>query len=313
MKIIICSVLFLIFAISNSYPQQEGVNFAELNGAYLGQKPPGNIPEVFSPGIVSVKSRINHSPLAVSPDGSEVFWSVVNPFEVFYMKSINGKWTKPVKAPFTNGLDASSPVFSPDGKRVYFASQVVVNKKWTISLWYSEKAGEDWTKPIPLDTIINNGHADYQVSASNDGTIYFSTEDNPEGKGSADIYVSRYVNGKHSKPVNLGDSINTAAGESRVYVAPDESYLLFSRYTRVPRGIGMCMDFYVSYKNPDGSWTKAIEFGDLLGEKSSSGWINVSPDGKYIFFTSIFPGRVRNLYWVSSAILESLKPKRLKK
>ncbi len=46
-------LLFSILLINyKSYSQD---NFPVLEGPYLGQKPPGSIPEVFAPGIVSTK------------------------------------------------------------------------------------------------------------------------------------------------------------------------------------------------------------------------------------------------------------------
>ena len=40
-----------------------------LNGEYLGQSPPGDVPVVFAPGIISVDSTIEHGSPAFSHDG----------------------------------------------------------------------------------------------------------------------------------------------------------------------------------------------------------------------------------------------------
>ena len=300
--------LILFLACSYLMAQQTTSEFPILIGQYFGQKPPRYIPEVFMPGIISANGMWKHSPMAFSPDGTEAYWSVANPLTIYFVKLENNQWTRPEIAPFAKGLECSSPVFAPDGKKLFFASQIVENRedaknrKFHIWLWFVEKENSCWSKPKAVDAIINTGKTDYQVSFSNDGTLYFSAivEDN---KNDSDIFYSKFVNGQYTQPVNIGDSINSAARETRVFVAPDESYILFARMVPVKRIMGQYSDFYISYRNTDGSWTKPEEIGDMLGEKTTSSWINVSPDGKYIFYTSLFPGRASNIYWTSSATI----------
>lgn len=44
---------------------------------YLGQTPPGSVPQIFAPGIVSLTNRLETYP-AFSPDGKDMYFSVVN-------------------------------------------------------------------------------------------------------------------------------------------------------------------------------------------------------------------------------------------
>ena len=53
---------------------------ADLDGLYLGQKPPGKTPELFAPGIVSKKNSKEHC-LAVSPKGDEMFFTTEENFQ----------------------------------------------------------------------------------------------------------------------------------------------------------------------------------------------------------------------------------------
>lgn len=75
-------------------------------GPYLGQNPPGDVPELFAPGIVSSVYR-EHSSAVFTPDGNELFWSrEINLggrpriIVIMHMKQENGVWTQPELAPF---------------------------------------------------------------------------------------------------------------------------------------------------------------------------------------------------------------------
>jgi len=105
---------------------QDTQNFTDLYGDYLGQTPPGDTPVVFAPGIVST-IYMEHSALAFSPDGNELFWRVQEGFvsapddagpwiSSKTMHRIGNRWAAPRGSPYGGG-----PVFSPDGKRLYFS------------------------------------------------------------------------------------------------------------------------------------------------------------------------------------------------
>ena len=53
------------------------MNFPVLKGPSLGQKPPGLIPKIFTPGIVSTENH-EHSSLIISSDGKYLFFSRPN-------------------------------------------------------------------------------------------------------------------------------------------------------------------------------------------------------------------------------------------
>ncbi len=64
-----------------------------------------------------------------------------------------------------------------------------------------------------------------------------------------DIYVSKKIDGIFQPGKALSDSINTQRYEADVYVAPDESYLIFSSQRPGSLGRG---DLYISWKGEDG-------------------------------------------------------------
>ena len=295
-------LLSLIFVFSTHAHQDD---FPVLKGPYLGQKPPGIIHELFSPGVIS--SDINeHSPAAFSPDGKEVYWAVTDGrmMTIKYMKQENGRWEAPQIAPFAEGLECSSPVYSVDGRKLFFTTQDR-SKNWEITLWFVEKTSSGWSERKRVDSIVNTGDLGYQVSLAKDETLYFGSA-RGGGFGQEDIYRSRLVNGKYAPPENLGSSINSEFIEASVFVAPDESYLLFTRIKMENREPNI--NFFVSFRKKDGTWMQAVDISEKLDSKSSAFWIGVSPDGKYIFFVKR-KGRSSDMYWISSRILDEFEPK----
>ncbi len=278
-------------------------NLPVLKGPYLGQKPPSMIPELFSPGVIS--SAMNeHSPAAFSPDGKEVYWAVTDGrmMTIKYMKQEKSRWTSPQIAPFVEGLECSSPVFSVDGKKLYFTSQDRL-KNWETTLWHVERTTSGWSERNRVESIINTGDLGYQVSLTKDGTLYFGSS-REGGFGQEDIYRSRLIHGKYTTPENLGSAINSDIIEASVFVAPDESYILFTRIRMENREPNI--NFFVSFQKRDKTWTQAVDISEKLDSKSSAFWIGASPDGEYIFFVKR-KGGTSDMHWVCSRILDEFK------
>jgi Tol biopolymer transport system component len=124
-------------------------------------------------------------------------------------------------------------------------------------------------------------------------SLIFLSTTGQEDFGRGDIYYSKLVNGEYTKPVNLGSTINSQGLDHCPYIAPDESYLIFSRMDNTGAG------FYISFRNKDGQWQQPARLdGELEGVCPT-----VSPDGKYFFYSS------DGIYWMDAKIIEELSPK----
>lgn len=90
------------------------------------------------------------------------------------------------------------------------------------------------------------------------------------------------------KPVNMGDSINSADGEYFPTITADGKTFLFTRRFNKPDEVsGRTVDqedFFVSSLTDKG-WTRAASL-DELNTMGNEGASSLSPDGQYIFFTS---------------------------
>jgi len=290
---------------------KKGVDLSEtrfpvLEGEYLGQKPPGDKPELFAPGIVSSIWGL-HSTAVFSPDGSEVWWAPMMTFpgEIYSrgglltMKRVEGRWTPPAWAPFSgpNGND-DVPFFSADGKRLYFISRRPLpgeTERGSEKIWYTDRTSLGWGEPKPLDPNVNSVDKHWQFSLDRKGSLYFAGRP-PDSRGMSDIYVARPSGGAYEKPVNMGDPINTPEIDDTPFVAPDGSYLLFSRQ----------YDLWVSFRGPDGAWGAPVNMGPAVNSPSIELCPMVTTDGKYLFFLSQRGGE-SHAYWVRAKVIEDLR------
>jgi len=310
LKLLIIALIVYILSLANCNAQNEKektCNFSNLKGQYLGEEPPGTTPKLFASSIFKqVAGNSVHSSPSFSSDGKEMYYTIMpteGPFVIKYMKMIGENWTNPETVKFTKGIDGNNSLFANSDDIILFKSLTPrYNKQNILTLWKVERENGIWGKPHELDPIFDN--LAMGVSITNSGTIYFTLA--KEGYGSHDIYRSQLINGKYSNPEKLCHEINSDGDDWQPYVAPDESYLIFSRYKGAPKkGI---INLYISFKQTDGYWSEALNMGKAINEKDAA-WPYVSPDGKYIFFVSSKDNDswFYKVYWVDARIIEILK------
>jgi ankyrin repeat protein len=288
--------------------------FVKISGEYLGQKKPGSLPELFAPGIL-LNTHRPHGSIAFSPDGNEIYWAAALDFgafqKIWMMRQHNGQWSPPKAVSLSGLYKYGGPTISPDGERMFFDIAKPVgddNRQMDLDIGFIEIKANGWGDVINPGPPLNSKKSELGPSVSRNGNVYFYSFDIEGGFGGVDIYCSRITKGGYEKPENLGDSINTEFMDTLPYIAPDESYLLFSSMR--PDGYGD-FDLYVSYKKKDGTWTKAQNMGDTINTKARESISVVSPDGKYLFFMSRRNG-IGEFFWVDAKIIEELKSKELK-
>jgi len=290
---------FLLLAAMAIHARQN--DSRKLTGPYLGQTPPVNEPALFAPGIVS--NGDNASSAAFGPDGKEIYWDVG--YKICFTKLENGRWTEPEIVPFCKGDSYiyTNPFVAPDGKKMFFTSTrsgaVSQDKE---NIWYAERTSSGWSDPEPVSSEVNAMTLHWSISVSDSGTLYFQGAREDSFGGIGDIYYSKLVNGLHARPVNIGPLINTRATETCPYVAPDESYIVFTRFDQTdPKNSGI----FISYRGKSDQWLPAVM---LRGGSRDRGGLSprISPDGKYLFYVN------GGMFWMPAGLVEELRPKELK-
>jgi len=329
--VIVLLLNLLLLIVCTSSTNEHSPN---LEGPYLGQDLPGITSEIFAPGIISLGFHENG--IIFSPDGKEIFYSMsdsqYSSKTFVQMKRKNGVWMPPEIAPFSGRYYDHSAFFSPDGNTLFFSSKRPVSNnespKDDLDVWTIKKKGETWGEPVHLDGELNTEHNEQITSMAASGNIYLRTD--YEGRGKWAIYVSRLVNGTYTAAEKLGPAVNQGYNEGNPCVSPDEQFLLFK--SGRPGGYGDT-DLYVSFKQNDGSWGDAINLGEEVNSPENELEPRLTPDGKYLFFTSfrkydpsMFRGKsytqlmelytspqngYGTLYWTNAKIIEDLRPKEL--
>jgi len=262
---------------------------AAASGATAPPAPPPPEPELFGEGVFSTGAWDFF--VAFTPDQKTAYFCRANAGFTYFTTLVShlrdGGWSEPEMAPFSGRWSDADPHISPDGSKLFWISNRPVTgdaPREEYDIWYVERSPRgDWGEPRSLPAPVNSEKAtEWSPSVAANGNLYFGTI-REGGKGGNDLYVSRWVNGSYAPPENLGDAINTPAGEVEPWIAPDESYLIFSGQGRRD-GLGG-FDLYLS-RRVEGAWQAAQRLPEPINSPAGDFNQSVSPDGRYLYFSS---------------------------
>lgn len=154
---------------------------------------------------------------------------------------------------------------APDGKTVYFTSEVETGKiaenknyKNHSGIFIAELNGSELGPIRPFkynDTQYDMG----QPSVSNDGKYIFFASDKPGGIGKSDLYYCEFVNGEWTEPVNLGPKVNSAGSENYPFMHPSgKLYFTSDR----PGGFGNLDVYYTMLTRS--AWDTPVHFPEPI-------------------------------------------------
>lgn len=295
----ICLIVVLFFIVqpkSKDNSSAANEEFTVLTGPYLGQNPPGIVPEIFGAGVIDNNQRV--FAITFSPDGKECFYTLsFRTNMIMTTKEIDGVWIKPAVPELTGRHFDFEPHITPDGSRIIFGSARPLpgtSVSGEPHQWYADKIKDGWSDPEPLGLPFNDIFCMY-VSAANNGNIYFTGDDG--------IYISEFCEGAYNTPEKLDSNINYLNYAAHPFIAPNESYLIYDGWPTEKS-----QDLFISFKNSKGSWTKSIPFDSTINSDWNDLMPFISRDGKYFFFSRLISDSEANIYWVDAKIIEDYKP-----
>lgn len=194
--------------------------------------------------VEELNTKYHDGPVSITADGQTMYFSsesfrsskyVVNrkkrlkfgKVNVFRAKFDGKKWSEVEAVPF-NGENymVSNPSISPDGKTLYFASDMP-GGKGGMDIWKVDVA-EDGTygEPENLGDAVNTEARESFPFITSNNKLYFSS-DGLQGFGGLDIY-SIDLSAKGALAKNLGNPINTAKDDFGFSYYPEKNIGFFS-------------------------------------------------------------------------------------
>ena len=280
---ILAIVITITGFVSGAQSESEIEATSQATGVtYFGQIPPGEIAEPFAPDVLVHEA---HDSPVISPDEKWILYQGMGTGVEFY-GIVDGHLTTienptGIEFPFPcNGVAAS-----PSGDRLYI-------EEWKDGhgyIYHIDKKGDQWTLP----TYFNLPGTDnwWQISISSSGSLYFST--------SGKVMVSFLDGDSHLEPLPLKlENDNDMTGDTP-YISPDERYLIYS----------VDGDLHISYHRNDGKWTLPVNLGHNINSDQVDLCPQITPNGKYLLFTTRRNHLRFNIYWANASFVENLRPK----
>jgi len=207
-----------------------------------------------------------------------------------------GFLTEPKK--FSSNLNSrvneSTPVFTKDGKTVYFTRNNFINRKigkdinkiTLLKLYKANIDGEKWSNIIELPFNNNNYNIAHPALSADEHTLYFAS-DMPGTLGQSDLYkIAINSDGTFGAPENLGNKINTEGRETFPMLTSDgEFYFASDGYP----GLGG-LDVFVSKMDKDGSFGEVLNVGEPVNSSYDDFAFLINESNRLGYFTSNRPG-----------------------
>jgi Tol biopolymer transport system component len=221
------------------------------------------------------------------------------------LRQDSAKWGKlnELKSERTDLFNNGPLCLAPDGKTVYFTSEVETGKaakkrsfKNHSGIFIAEKTGNTLgpIRPFPY----NNQQYDVgQPSISRDGKYLFFASNMPGGLGGSDLYYCEWINDKWDTPRNLGPNVNSSSAEEYPFMHPS-GRLYFS--SNRPGGNGK-LDVYNTTLSL-GTWEVPVAMPDPINSSSDDFAFVVDDNMQTGYFSS---DRLHSddIYQVSSTII----------
>ena len=146
-----------------------------------------------------------------------------NHLKIYTASKIDGEWTEPKELPFnSDSYSTGHPALSPDGKQLYFVSDMPGSIGSTDIFVVDVLEGGKFSSPRNLGPEINTKGREMFPFVSNK-KIYFSS-DGHVGLGGLDIYEASFAENGLSDVKNLGQPVNSEKDDFS-YIVKEETQM----------------------------------------------------------------------------------------
>jgi hypothetical protein len=167
--------------------------------------------------------------LAVAPGSPEV--------ALFYCTRQGAGWSEPTLMPFAGEHQDYEASIAPDGAFMIFNSLRPLPDgtpvpKGKNNLWLSRRTANSWSEPVYLSGVNRASMEESYAAIARDGRVIYVREGAVDAHGpDFDLHLTRLTGDTVSSSAPFAPAA-TAAGEGDPWMAPDGSYVIFTRWDR---------------------------------------------------------------------------------
>lgn len=189
-----------------------------------------------------------------------------------------------------SGYDEQNPVLSPDGQTLFFTIGNHPANTGGIKdpgdIWYSQKEGMEWSKPLHGGTLLNDKAYNAVAGFSPDGSqLFLHGHYGPQGAvaRTQGISVARRTGDGWSRPVNVNiPYFMNKSGILHGALSHDNTVFVFSAESYGTYGVD---DLYVSLHR-QGQWTAPRNLGTTINTQFQELSPSISHDLQTLYFSS---------------------------
>ncbi len=189
------------------------------------------------PNVATFSGQYSDADPFITVDGSKLFFISTRPtpgkenpdLDIWYVEKTKSGWGAPVSvgAPVNSTGSEWYPTVAANGT-LYFGSDRAGGKGRT-DLYRSKLVNGKYSEPENLGDAINTQFNEFEPwIAPDESYLIFMCGGRQDARGGFDLYISYNQKGAWTKPVNMGDKINSPGNEYSPMVSPDGKYFFWS-------------------------------------------------------------------------------------
>ena len=211
-------------------------------------------------------------------------------FTNLYIVDVDSSKVKKFKTSLNTKFHEASPVFTKDGKTVYFTRNNYVDgkkgkdeeKTTLVKIYKATLENGKWTNITAVPFASDNYSTAHPALSPDEKTLYFAS-DMPGTLGQSDLYqISINSDGSYGTPVNIGKTINTEGKETFPFVT-DENEIYFASDGRP--GLGG-LDVFAGKIEKDGTISDIQNLGADINSPKDDFAYSIDPVSRKGYFSS---------------------------